>query len=332
VLMYVKVRPKKVPRLVNNKVVYVPVLRVRTNPAKKKTVRQRVRATYQTVKTKTTAAAQKATKGTWFEKHGKTVLIAAGVAAVVGVVGVVLYYLVGTVAGALNPPANNPAACNQLTSELASLYTQINNVNLAAYKVGGSYTSQQQAEIQSLQSQAATVQSQMAAACGPSAPTPGQTLDNTLKEVGWAFALFAGGLAAIGVGAFAYRAYVWSKVYSAKNGKGNPPEDPDDVEVGDDFSPGAAGQAGAQAKAITDVDSGATSADDASTALRTMASGDPAIASADSLSASFTDLAAATSESDLAATYSSFADIYAATAADDAEAAESAIDVIAEVH
>jgi hypothetical protein len=274
-------------------------------------------------------------KGQWFEKHGKSVATGTLVVGGVAVVGIGLYFLYESLSSALGggggTGGQNTPYCNQLESQLASLYTQIGNYNTQALRNGGTYSTTAQAAIVNLQGQIATVSSSIASQCStPITPGIGADISTFLQNTGWAFVLAVGAVLGVAVAYVAVRSYLSLRVYSKKLGKGNLPESLDDVEVGD-FNPATVGQLIAQAQGIADVENGTMSAQDVADTLRTLAANDPVTASgvSDSLSTYFNDLAADAATADEAAVFSDIADLFEDAAAGDAAALDDALDAIA---
>jgi hypothetical protein len=104
-----------------------------------------------------------AVRGTWFEKHGKTVGLTVAAAGGVAVTAIVIYAIYQALIGGA-PGPNNPTACNAAAQNY-SLYEgdiqEILNDN------PGGLTSEQQAEVATLSSEAGQQMSYIGTYCSP---------------------------------------------------------------------------------------------------------------------------------------------------------------------
>jgi len=308
-----------------------PTVREHIKSAKKK-----VKAAGGKVKQVAVSTYQKATAGTWFEKHGKTVITGTAVVAGVVMAGAVVYYLINYFNEIANPGGGTGSSttpyCESLYSELSSLYTQIGNYNVTAYKNGGTYSPAASAAIASLQSQIADVSTLITNNCSsPTVPTPGQTTDNFLASASYSLLTALEVVLGIAVTYVAVRLFLRARVaYSKSKGQGELPDSLEDTVAVTGFNPATAGQIMAQAQGIADAAEGTESASDVADVLRTLTSTDPAAAQAvaDDLSTYFAGLADAATDTDVAACFQQLSDDFAATAAGDDEALDDAIGIL----
>jgi len=314
------VKPAKYVRFGDRLVAVSP----RTNP----TVKEHVKSGAHKVSAGASKAYHRVTRGTWFDKHGKTLALSAVAAAAIGGTAYFLYEY-------FNPGTLNSTLCTTLDNQLQAVITQIGQYNLQAYKAGGVYSSAAQAALVVLQSQQSSLTAQIAANCA-SIPDPGQTADKTLATIGYYFAKAVGDLITIGeifivVGASVITLrYLYKNVYSKKNGPGNAPESLDDTFVDADFNPAVMGNIIAQAQGVAEAAGGISSPSDVADVLRSMVTNDPIAAQnvSQSIGDYFTGLAEATEDADLAAAYTDMATLFYDSAAGDTAALDDVIDVL----
>jgi len=175
----------------------------------------------------------------WIQRNGKTVLIGAGIAGGVAVIGGLAYFIIEGLTGGSQPPA-----CQALQNNLQAYQNELMAVYQQGAQQGGTYTGAQQSTIQDLQQSIANTIQQMSSVCVAS---PGTTLTETIDQIIvyslWVAAAFVG----IVAGAYAIRWLVKRWGGSGKN-PGQPPTSADDVVVSDEFDASTVGSDAATAE------------------------------------------------------------------------------------
>jgi hypothetical protein len=270
---------------------------------------------------------QRTVKGTWFEKHGKTLAIGVASAAAIGIVAFVVYEVY---VGLVNPAAGTPG-CTALQAQLQTLLNQQATIAKAISSQQGGVTSAQQSAIVSLQSQQGVVLGQIQATC-PSSPGSNlaKQLNTFVQQVlyyaAWAAAILIG----IGTAAIAFFGLRWG--WSKFKGPGNPPTSPDDVDLPGITNAGSAASIPADMVNGITVQRAASGTIDGQTAgdtIQAYATSDPVAAASAEQASYFSELAAATSDADMANAYYALASDYAEVAADDAASEAIAEDALA---
>jgi hypothetical protein len=318
---------------------YVALRPVQENPSAsqiKHKVKYHVHRTGQRIR----AAGRKVTSGDFFSKNGKEIGTATLVVGGVAVVGIGLWWAASALGDSLNQSGGTGSVstpyCNQLESQLSSLYTQIGQYNIAAYKAGGVYSTTAQAAIVSLQHQIGVVSGYITSQCStPVTPGVGTTIDQTAANIAAAatYALYALiAVVTINLGANgAARVYAyWKKTVGSGSDANGLSTDAADIEVAAGFNPAAVGNIIANAAGIADASNGIRSAQDVKDALTELAASNPGAASAteSTLSSYFRGLASATDDIELQSAYASLADDFDAAAAGDADALADAADIL----
>jgi hypothetical protein len=301
---------------------------VQGNPTATETARRtarkvhyHVRRAASSAKKKATSAYRTAVKGTWFQKHGKTLII--GTAAAV-TVGAVVFF----VAEVLDPNLTN-TACSTLQNQLVNLYADIGAINKQAGQAGA-FTSAQTAQINSLQSQVNGVLANITSTCTPS---PGQTMDEFLQTVAGYAAVAAAvflGLIEVGitiiVGVLAYK--FLNRFVFSKSNPNNLPKSLEDTQVADDFNVGSVGDLLGQASVMDSYAKGNITIEQATQQLQTLGADDPTIGQAYAYSSYFAELAGNATDADVAEALTNLATAYDQMASGDAEQVSQALAIL----
>jgi hypothetical protein len=231
-----------------------------------------------------------AQRPSWLRQHGKTVAELGLVVAGVAVGAAVVWTVVQAITGGAQPPA-----CTALQNQLAQLQAQQFAIYKQGAAQGGTFTQSQASEVQSLQTQIASVINQMTNTC---VAPPGSTLEKWINQAivyaGWV-ALALVGIVGVGVSALVIRWFVRRWGGSASN-PDSPPSSPADVTVSSEFDQATMGSDAADGEVAGEYGSGAISSSDASSVASNLALNDPATGVAGQISAFFTSAAETASD------------------------------------
>ncbi|HTT14446.1 MAG TPA: hypothetical protein VMG81_01520 [Thermoplasmata archaeon] len=215
-------------------------------------------------------------RGNWFSRHGKTVLEGTAVVGGAVVIAGIAYFVVDSLLGGSQPPA-----CTALQNQLYSLQQQMLAIYQQAAAQGGTFTSSQQSEVQSLQQSIASTVNQMSGVCVAS---PGQTLETTLDQIISYGLWVAAGVLGLVASAFFIR-WAVQRWGGSKPDPGNPPSSPEDVDLPAGFEGGATGGADlANGEIAAEYEAGQITSEEAESAAANLAASDPAIGVASTIS------------------------------------------------